>query len=168
MRTTNTRDILIGVAIFILIILLAVFLIRRGQNNNNAAISSPLPTPVSSLEQNLKNNFGITVPDSAIKANLVDVTGGNQMGLATLDKSNNQNSYTIIANLETPAYGYFYQAWLVNNTDTISLGKLGIAKAGWLINFNSSKDLSDHNKVWITLERSFDKTPEKHILEGSF
>ncbi len=168
--TNRSRNILIGVVVVIIIVLVAIFFIRRNQDSSSNLVNKniPFPTPISSFQQSLQNNFGITIPSAATKADLVDVTGGGQVGLVTLEKSNGQNSYTVIANLEDPNRGYFYQAWLVNGNETISLGKLSIAKGGWLTNFNSSKDLSDHKKVWVTLERSDDSTPEKHILEGSF
>jgi len=168
MNTNKTKNVLIGVVFFIILILVAIFLINRHQNALNEANSSPLPTPVSAFEQQLKDNFGITVPDTAVKADLKDVTGNNQVGLVTENKVNSQNDYTVIANLEDPTPGYFYEAWLVNGNDTVSLGMLSVAKGGWLVDYTTSKDLSDHKTVWVTLERYNDNTPEKHILEGSF
>jgi Anti-sigma-K factor rskA, C-terminal len=167
-ESDRTKNVAFGIAIVIIIILIAFFLIRRNQSPSLITVNSPLPTPVSSLEQDLQNNFGITVPTSAQKADLKDITGGSQMGLATLDKVNGQNEYTVIANLEDPQPGFFYQAWIVNGGDYVSLGKLTLAKGGWLINYNTTKDLSDHKSVWVTLEKVFDNTPETHVLEGSF
>lgn len=168
MNSNRTRDILIGLAIIIIIILIAVYLIRRGQVAQ-VSTSSPFPTPVSQFQQELQNNFGITVPSSAIKADLKDVSGGNQVGLATIDK----NAYTVIANLNDPPSGYFYQAWLIRgnpgdtNYDAISLGQLSLEKGGWLVNYISPNDLTDHKKVIVTLQH-FNNTPETHVLEGSF
>jgi hypothetical protein len=165
----RSRNILVGVVVVIILILIAIFVIRRSQEAANLLkVNTHLPTPVSQFQQSLQDNFGITVPPTAIKSDLKDVSGGSQMGLATVDKQNSQNTYTVIANLEDPTSGYFYEAWLVNGTDTIPLGKLNVAKGGWLINYSSSKDVSDHKTVWITLEKVDDNTPEKHILEGSF
>ena len=173
----RSRSILVGVVVVIIVILIVIFFVRRSQNENSNLVNSNIPFPqaTSAFESQLQNNFGITVPSSAVKANLVDVTGGNQMGLATFDKQSlpdgklsGQNDYTVIANLEDPATGYFYEAWLANNTDVIPLGQLNIAKGGWLLDYTTPKDLTDHKKVWITLESVNDNTPEKHILEGSF
>src|SRR5260221_3050667 len=167
MNNNKRRDTLVGLAVLILIVLVVIFLVRRHQDAITP-FSSPVPTTVSVYQQQLKNNFGIVVPDTAIKADLKDVSGGNQVGLATLDKATGQNVYTVLANLEDPTPGYFYQAWLVNGNNTISLGQLSIEKGGWLVNYTSSKDLSDHKTVIVTLEKYNDSTPEKHILEGSF
>ncbi len=160
----RARNVLVGIVIIIIIILVAVFFIRRQQSLNIITVASPLPTLPSTYQQDLQNNFGITVPSDAKKADLRDVTGNNQMGLVTLEKQN----YTVIANLEDPTPPYFYQAWLVKDNDIVSLGKLDIAKGGWMVNYSASRDLSDHKMVWITYERVLDNTPEKHILEGSF
>jgi hypothetical protein len=167
MKQNKRREILTGIAIFIIFFLVAVFLIRRHQDAV-ITVESPLPTSVSLYQQQLQNNFGITVPDNAKKADLKDVSGANQMGLATLENQNGKFVYTVIANLEDPTPGYFYQAWIVNGKDNVSLGQLSVEKGGWITNFTSSKDLSDHKTIWITLERANDNIPEMHILEGSF
>jgi hypothetical protein len=173
--SNRSRDILVGVVVIILVILVAVFLIRRRQAANVLTNSSPLPTPVSQFQQNLQTNFGITVPPTAVKADMKDVSGGNQVGLTTEDKTtSNEHTYTVIANLEDPASGSFYEAWLVRgkpgdaNYEPVSLGKLTVAKGGWLVNYTTAKDLSDHKTIWITLEKTNDQVPEKHILEGAF
>jgi hypothetical protein len=162
----RSRNILIGAVVLIIIVLVIIFVVRR--RGTTTPVNSPLPTPVSSFEKDLQNNFGITVPDNAIKADLSDVSGGNQMGLATDEIQNSSHSYTVMANLDDPAVGYFYQAWLVKDNSFISLGKLELEKGGWLVNLTTKENLSDHKKVWVTLEKTFDMTPEKHILEGSF
>lgn len=173
-RENRGRNILIIAVIFIVIILVIIFLIRRNRNANTLSLNSALPTPTSNYQQELKDNFGIVLPTNAIKADLKDVNGGNQMGLATKDLENGQSSYAIIANLEDPATGNFYQAWLIRGKegdtdyDLVSLGKLYLAKGGWMVTYTTGKDLSDHKTVLITSESTFDNTPEKHILEGSF
>lgn len=164
--TDRSRNILIGGVVIIIIVLVVIFIVRR--KSATSPVNTPLPTPVSSFERDLQNNFGITVPDNAIKADLSDVSGGNQMGLATEEIQNGNYSYTVMANLDDPMPGYFYQAWLVKDTTFVSLGKLELEKGGWLVNFTTKENLSDHKKVWVTLEKTFDMTPEKHILEGSF
>lgn len=173
-RENRGRNILITAVIFIITVLIVIFLIRRSRNTNNLSLNPILPTPTSNFQQELKDNFGIVVPTNATKIDLNDVSGGNQIGLATLDKENNQNVYSVIANLEDPTSGYFYQAWLVRgsvgdaNYDLVSLGKLYLAKGGWMTSYTTTKDLSDHKTIWVTSEKTFDSAPEKHILEGSF
>ena len=50
----------------------------------------------------------------------------------------------------------------------ISTGPMSVAKGGYLLEFSSAIDYSDYKGVVITLEKVNDKTPETHILEGSF
>lgn len=166
--TDRTRNVLIGVVFVIVIILVTIFLVRRRGSEKLITVNSPLPTPVSTFQENLKENFGITVPVSATKADLHDVSGGNQAGIVTKDSENGQSVYTVIANLEDPNPGYFYQAWVVKDSDYVSLGKLELAKGGWMVTLRTSRDLSDHKTVWVTQEKTFDNVPEKHVLEGSF
>lgn len=172
--SNRTRNVLVGVVLVIVFLLIIIFFIRRGQTSNEVPIFSPYPSTTSNYSQELQNNFGITLPSSAVKADLKDVTGGNQMGIATSDKENGQNVYTILANLQDPQSGYFYEAWILrgkpgdSNYDLVSLGRLNLAKGGYLVNYSTSKDLSDHKNIWVTLENVLDNTPHQHILEGSF
>jgi len=164
----RARNILVGVVVLIIIVLVAVFLIRRRGAENLISVNSPLPTPVSTFQENLQNDFGITLPATATKADLHDVNGGSRAGILTKDNEAGQYVYTVIADLEDPAPGYFYQAWLVKDSDYVSLGKLSIAKGGWMVTMRTTRDLSDHRSVWVTSEKVFDNTPETHVLEGSF
>jgi len=50
----------------------------------------------------------------------------------------------------------------------ISTGRLTLAKGGYMLEFESSRDYSEYSEVVVTLEAVDDKKPEKHILEGSF
>ena len=43
-----------------------------------------------------------------------------------------------------------------------------LAKGGYILEFSSTTDYSDHQQVVITHELVADATPEDHVLEGSF
>jgi len=75
---------------------------------------------------------------------------------------------TILAGLPDPKTGYFYQGWIVNGTTYLSLGKLRVAKGGYLVDFRSTTNYSNIKNVVVTLEKVFNNTPETRILEGSF
>lgn len=121
---------------------------------------SVTPTPVSiGFQKELEDKFRIDIPDTENNTELKDVAGKNSRGIAT-DKE-------ILADIEDPASGYFYQGWLEKNDLLVSLGKLQIAKGGWLLEFNKSK-LPDAEKIIVSLENKFDDRIEKRILEGSF
>ncbi len=169
---SNRRDILIGAAILVIIIL-AIYLIRRPAIFNTVTVS-PVPSAISEFEQKLEDQFNIKVPDNVEKIELKDVTGGISQGIATRIYENNVFEHTVIADLTDPDSGYFYQGWLMrgNPGDTnfgyVSTGKLESEKGGYMVNIRVNKDLRDYKKVVVTLERVADNTPEKHILEGSF
>lgn len=159
------RDIAIGIVILI-VGLLVIYLFRHRSATN--PIASPVPTQISAFQQSLQNNFNITVPDNVAKADLKNTTDSQVQGIATADTQNGKHAYTVIADLEDPAPGYFYEGWLVNGNDMVPMGILYSGKGGWMVTLDTAKDLGDHKTVWVTLERINDKTPEKHILEGSF
>ena len=73
-----------------------------------------------------------------------------------------------MADLPDPQAGKFYEGWLVMGEKVVSTGKFMIAKGGYLLEYESSTDYSDYNMVVVTLEQKDDKTPEVHILEGTF
>lgn len=168
----NRRDILIGAAILVIVIL-GIYLIRRPKTGTTAVVS-PLPSAISEFEQKLQRDFNIKVPDNVEKIELKDVTGGSLTGIATRNYENSTFNHTVIADLPDPDPGYFYQGWLVrgnpgdSNYSAISTGRLTSEKGGWMVNYKVNKDLRDYKKVVVTLERVYDNIPEKHILESSF
>src|SRR5258707_1607625 len=135
---SNRRDILIGAAILVIIIL-AIYLIRRPAIFNTVTVS-PVPSAISEFEQKLEDQFNIKVPDNVEKIELKDVTGGISQGIATRIYENNVFEHTVIADLTDPDSGYFYQGWLMrgNPGDTtfgyVSTGKLESEKGGYMVN----------------------------------
>lgn len=158
----KARDVVIGFVV--LVVLVGGGLLYK--NAKKGKISVPAPTPNF---QEVESKFpGLSVPANADKASLTDVSGGTGMGEGIRGIENGMLSLTVLANLDSPKPGYFYQAWLVNGDSYISLGKMELAKGGYLVDFSSSKYYSDYKKVVVTEEKVFDSTPETHILEGSF
>ena len=142
----KSRDVVIGF-IFLVILIAGVLWIFRNKNAKN--VNTPVETPniVSRINDAFPN---LNIPDGVERANLTDVRGENNVGVATRTE--------IIANLPS---GQTYQAWLENPSgDRINLGTMRVSKSGWILNYDSSKYAS-YNKVIIT-EGS---TP---VLEGSF
>ena len=135
--------------IVIVIIVAGVLVIR-----NRAKIAPKVtPSATPSIQQQIENKFkGLVVPQGEAGIDLKDVSGGAGMGIATRSE--------IIADLPTLPSGQFYQVWLENNGKTVLLGKLSMAKGGWILNYNSST-YPGYNKVIVTVGT-------KHILEGSF
>ncbi len=164
----SKRDIIIGVVIFAILVG-AVFFFRRQKKGPELPI-----TPPPSVEDKIEKSFNIELPDDVDKATLKDVSGGDSSGISTRKYANGKFTHTALADLPDPDSGEFYEGWLVRgnpgeaNFSFISTGKMRVAKGGWLLEFQSSKDFSDYKMVVVTLEKVDDKKPEKHILEGSF
>ena len=164
----NRRDIVIGLVVLALI----VGAITWSRRQRVSPTTPPSPTP--SVEQRLEETFNFKIPEDVEKADLTDVSGGDGSGVATRKFENGTFTHTVLADLPDPVGSTFYDGWLVRgkegdaNFSLISTGRLRIAKGGYLLEFDSSTDYSDHNQVVITLEKVADKVPETHILEGSF
>lgn len=112
---------------------------------------------------------GFEIPDDVERANLADVSGGNATGVATRKTDNGTSQFTVLAALPDLDSGW-YQAWL-NNSDgsaPVSLGKLRVAKGGYLVETTTNQDWSDKSQVTVTLEQTMDDQPESTILKGSF
>lgn len=164
----SKRDIIIGVVV-LLVLAGSVLYFRRQKKGPELPI---IPPP--SVEDKIEKSFNIELPEDVDKATLKDVSGGDSSGIATRKYANGKFTHTALADLPDPEVGEFYEGWLVRgnpgeaNFSFISTGKMRVAKGGWLLEFQSSRDLTDYKMVVVTLEKINDKKPEKHILEGSF
>jgi hypothetical protein len=158
------RDVAIGLSVLVLLIA-AALIIRRVKNAKIQSV--PIPTP--GFQQDLGEKFpGLTIPSNADKTSLTDVSGGTGAGETFRTYQDGKFALTIAADLPTPQAGYFYQGWIKKDSDYVSVGKLELAKGGYLLDFSSDTNYSDYNSVIVTSEKVNDKNPETHLLEGSF
>lgn len=152
-RNINRRDVLVGIlALVILAIIIYIFV-----KPNSPTTSITLPTPKA--EEKVEDRFGRNIPDNIEKAELKDIMGSTGSGIATRGE--------ILVDLADPENGRFYQAWLEKDGKLVSLGKLRMAKGGWLIEYNSAL-YPGYNKVIVSSETAFDNNIEVKVLEGSF
>lgn len=162
----NRRDIITGVIILILIVVGVFWFRNRG--------SKEVIAPSTSSQEKIKKSFNFTIPDDVETADLKDVSGGDGSGVATRKFENSNFTHMVLADLPDPKAGTFYEGWLVrgkmgdSNFAFVSTGKLMVAKGGFLLEFQSQVDHSAYTGVVVTLEKVNDKTPETHVLEGSF
>jgi hypothetical protein len=160
----NRRDIVIGLAV--LAILAGVIYWRQTTQTEEQVPAEP---QTLSTEQKLEEQFNVTIPENVEKADLTDQTGGNAYGIATREYENDSFTLNILADLPEPTDGEVYQGWIAKDSEeSVSVGQLRIAKGGWTLEFNSSTDFSDYNKVMVTEETALNSEPETTILEGSF
>ena len=128
--------------------------------------TTPAPTP--KIEDKIEDSFKVNIPEDVDKVELKDLTGKGVSALATKKFANKKFESMVLADLPDPDSGKFYQAWLVKDTNYVSMGKMRVAKGGWISEFQSSTDYSSYKKVVVSLETKFDQTPEEIILEGTF
>lgn len=151
----NRKDVIIGFVI-ILVVLLGSYFYRKTRLPKN--IPTPMPVSVS-FQKDFEEDFKLDIPDDANTVELKDVSGGSSRGIATENE--------ILVDADSPKEGYFYEAWLVKDGTTVSIGKLFEAKGGWILEYDKSMSL-DVDKVIVSEEKYQDSTLEKKILEGSF
>ncbi len=162
----NRRDIIVGVVVLILIV--GAFSWIKRSKTSNVYVGNPV------VEEKIEKSFNLSIPDDLDRAELKDVSGGNGSGIATRKYEGGKFTHMILADLPDSLGGTFYEGWLVRgkmgdaNFAYISTGKLLMAKGGYLLEFVSASDYSDYKMVVVTLEKVNDKTPETHVLEGSF
>lgn len=159
------RDIVIGLLILIAVSLVVYFISRPKQPSLDEANLNP------TVEEQLEQKFGREIPDDANKVELKDVSGGDSSGIVVKDFSDGNYAISVLADVPDTKTGEFYQAWVTKSADGSEeyklLGKLTVAKGGFVLDYETSSDLTNYEKLLITLEKINDSTPEKSILEGS-
>jgi len=160
------KDIVIGLVVLAALAGI-IFWIRKPKEE----LTVPQTT---SVEEKMENFFNVEIPEDVEKAQLKDVVGSDASGVATRNYENDLFVHVVLADLPDPEEGSFYEGWLVrgkagdDDFDFISTGKMNFAKGGFLLEFESDVDYSDHPGVVITLEETEDDIPEDHVLEGVF
>jgi hypothetical protein len=96
-------------------------------------------------------------------------------GTATRSFDGSKFSHTVVATIDDPATGKFYEGWLVMPSATgpkfFSTGKLELKDGSYRLTFIANQNYPDHTNVVITeetLANGLDNIPEAHVLEGSF
>ena len=165
------KKILITVAVLAVFGLGAFFFINNSDEDNASTANQASSEPSSQQTETSQPAEQAPIQDIQEIA-LLGVEGNTGSGTATRTISG-EYVHTVIANVEDPAPGKFFEGWIVvNSSDFISTGELVKESEGeWSLTFTSGEDLSSYTNVVITEETSangFDNIPEDHILEGSF
>lgn len=124
---------------------------------------SDTKTPIDQMENVLEDR-------DTKKGILLDVTGGVGKGTASILRKGGKLFHKVKAELPAPPNGEFYEGWLVKKSPDnsfISTGKMTSEKAGFYeINYTALFEYPGYDFVVITLEKTDDQHPEKHIFEG--
>lgn len=152
----NKKDIITGLVV-ILLIIGGVYLFKYLKKDKTTPKTS---FPASyEFQKDFEDTFKLDIPDNVNTIELKDIAGGDSRGIATDSE--------ILVDAADPDSGYYYEAWLESSDKLVSLGKLKVAKGGWLTEYDKSKNAGS-TKVVISLEKVNDNKIEKRILEGSF
>jgi hypothetical protein len=163
------RDLIVGIVI-ILVLAGAVYLWQTRRQD----LQVPDLTPTPSAQQEIEERFNVVIPEDAEKVQLRDTRGQDATAIATRSTADDTFRVTVLASLETPAGGGFYQGWIIRgeegdeNYSVLSLGRLSVAKGGFVVDFESSQDYSDYQKIVVTQEVVADNEMEEVVLEGNF
>jgi hypothetical protein len=146
----RTRDIFIGL-IVIAILVGGVLWLRKSRIDRQKEL-----TITPTVEEKISETFnGLEVPKDVEKVELNDTSGGDGFGIATRDM--------VLVDLPDLEGGYFYQVWVENNGALTSLGKMQMAKGGYLF-----EGRIDGDGVVVSKEKVFDNKVEMKLLEGAF
>ena len=137
-------------------------------------LHSPQVSPIinkSPLADSVKEESTVILEDVA---KLKSVEGYTGSGTATRIFNDTTFTHSIIADLPDPAFGKFYEGWLVSSTPTLrffSTGKVVLREDKYVLIYTDFQNYPEHNEVVITeetLAQGLDGKPEAHVLEGSF
>ena len=148
---------------------LGYFLFRQSQQSEEPVIETA-DEVASERADELIDQMNFEIPEDAERVNLRDVSGSSGAGVATRMGEEGEMELSILAALPEIEEGEKYEAYLVGEGDEneIYLGELRQAKGGWMLEYQSSSDVSGYNAVKVTHEKVDDKTSEETVLEGSF
>ncbi|MFI5241009.1 MAG: anti-sigma factor [Microgenomates group bacterium] len=147
----KTRDIVLGLIVLVALIGIVLW-VRKVRIDKALKLSVTTPT----IEEKVNKTFNFSIPDDVEKKELKDVSGGNGFGIATKDM--------VLADLPDLDSGQIYQVWVEKDGKVVSLGKMRVAKGGWI--FEGSIP-TGYQKVVVSQEKSFDGKIETRVLEGS-
>lgn len=163
------NDIVIGV---ITVVIIAVVLLLLRQSQSPPVLQNPNPSPSS--QQQIEDAFNLEIPDDVEKIDLEDVADIGGVAIATRKFENGEFTSTVLADLPDPIPGSFYQVWITKDdpasasSQFLSLGRMRLAKGGWILEFRSTTDYLDYNGFLISEEKTSDNSPERHLMQGQF
>lgn len=106
-----------------------------------------------------------------IEVSLKAVAPYTGSALAERSYLNGQFNHIVVADLQEPATGKFYEGWLVDGKNFFSTGKMQKLGGKFQINYSSKDDRRNYKQIVITEEtelQGLDNNPEAHVLEGKF
>lgn len=160
--------------LIIVLILVGLILFFRGGEEVKETTEQAPEIAVQDVEESLSSRLGISIPEEVERIALKDVRNEGASGLATRNFSQTGYDHTLLAALPELVSGTSYQAWLVRGEkggegySVLTTGSLHQAKGGYLLQYHNDADLTDYQRVMVTVETVVDNQPETTVLEGAF
>lgn len=122
------RKVLLFLIVFFLLFIGVGFYFYRKSRAPKLPVIKESPSPRG---EELEKRFNITFPEGSQRILLNDQKGEGNSGVLIKKEEGDKTSLTILADLPDPD-PYFYQVWLVGDDQKIKLGRLQVAKGGFL------------------------------------
>lgn len=120
----------------------------------------------------LKDNYPAWINGGyPIEVKLKAVGDYQGSAMATRSFLDGKFEHVVIAGINDPAPGKFYEGWLVDGAKFFSTGEMKKDNGRYILTYSSNEDSRSYKKVVITeetLSEGFDNKPETHVLEGDF
>ena len=160
------RNHLIAWIIFVLILGAGAVFVLNNYGNDEQATNNSEPAANNQTEE------PVTEEDNKDVTDLDSVRDTNENGVAERSYEDGVFTFEVVANLNPPAEGKFYEGWVVGDGRVISTGELKLNNSGAYTQiFEVEEDLTAQKLVVITeetLANGLDNKPEAHVIEGSF
>ncbi len=123
-----------------------------------------------SVEKSIEENFRLEIPEDIDKTELKKNSNEEGMAIATREVVAGKFVLTVLANVPD---GDYYAALVRGNPSDdnfglIPAGQLRLAKGGYLIEFQSSEDLSDYKRIVVSKTPITTSIPQELVFDGSF
>lgn len=156
-----------------LVVIGGLFMFLRNGGREEFELGEGGEVNLEEVTSELSQKLGVSVAEDVERTSLRDLADLGASALATRSYSDGRFVHTVLAALPDPEEGK-YQGWLVKGSEgeedysVVSTGDLKKSKGGYLLEFSSDSNFSDHRQVLVTVEKVDDGQPEESVLEGSF
>lgn len=150
--------------VLVVVAVLAVIIAFTGNRDQPEELTIP---QTLSIEDEIEKAFNVEIPDDVEKAELEDKTGEDSSGIATRKVVGALATITLLLDLAEPKADQEYQAVLIKGEEgaegyaQYQAGTLRLAKGGYILELETTDDLSGFDKIVVTLNG-------ETVLEGSF
>jgi len=164
------NDVLVvAIVAFSLAALTYYYFFYQKQSEPQLRVSDVGPRELS-VEDSIEERFRLEIPEDIEKTELHNRSNESVKGIATREFEEGKFFLTILANIPE---GDYHAALIRGNEgeeifDIMPIGKLRVAKGGYLIEFQSNTDLSEYNHVVVSEDPITTTIPSELVFDGSF